>query len=138
MTEFELVKTTVGRFETAEEIVIANVASIGRCIDLIIYDNDVLTAVEFKLKDWRRAIGQAKNHLVIVDYSYICLPDRQIPATLKRELDLTGIGLFIFDEKKQNPLIKSISAKRSRLTWKPLRAQLINSVVERKRSGDLL
>ncbi len=102
-----------------------SVPFLSRCIDLIYRDVDnEIVAVEFKKHDWRRAIRQAKDHLLGVDFSYICLPLRNITQRLKEDLEENGIGLFFFNPDGEDLLKETILAKRSTFIWSVSRSWL--------------
>lgn len=84
----------------------------NRSIDAVLLKNKELITVEFKIKDWRRAVRQIKTHLLAADYSYLCMPERKIPHELTDILSKIGAGLWLFnfDEKK---IYQHLPPKRS-------------------------
>ena len=48
----------------------------SRSVDMVEYDslNNTLTAIEFKISDWKRAISQLKNVEICFDYLVLCIP----------------------------------------------------------------
>ena len=55
--------------------------------------------IEYKLKNWKKAIEQAHAHILIYDFVYICMPKRYekaIPDARKR-----GVGIIVFDGKPE-------------------------------------
>lgn len=83
-------------YEVSQEV------RIGFCrADVVALKNDIVIAIELKLRDWRNAIVQVKNYQLGADYVYIAFPMmksysvlRKAEITLKRE----GIGLLIVNE----------------------------------------
>jgi len=78
--------------------VVREVPFLSRCIDIVIITNELKSiTIEFKIKNWRKAIEQAKNHKLGADKSYICLPEKKINNELFRLLQQEQIGLFIYN-----------------------------------------
>ncbi len=77
----------------------------SRSVDLVKYDknNKTMTAIEFKIHDWKKAIQQAIDVSMCFDYIAICIPK---PKTLKciksivEECKKFGIGIYMYDEQK--------------------------------------
>lgn len=74
----------------------------NRCIDAVLLKGEIIITIEFKIKDWRRAVRQIKTHLLAADYSYLCMPERGIPTELFDILSKMGVGLWLFsmDDKE--------------------------------------
>ena len=78
--------------------VVREVPFLSRCIDIVIITKEFKSiTIEFKIKDWRKAIEQAKNHKLGADKSYICLPEKKINKELVRLLEQEQIGLYIYN-----------------------------------------
>ena len=58
-----------------------------RSVDVVLYDkkNNTITAIEFKLNDWKRAVRQALSVAICFDYIEICVP---LPKTEKGEKNI--------------------------------------------------
>lgn len=85
--------------------------------DIVAFKNGLVTAVELKLQDWKKAIIQAKNYQLGADYVYVAFPlMRSYNILRKAEFNLkkNGIGLLIVNEKTSN-VCKIIEAKRSNM-----------------------
>lgn len=120
--ESELVKSAFFRIRDHRgTFVCVDVPLLGRCVDLVYLQNDLVITVEFKLRDWRRAITQARDHLLAADYAYICMPNRPISKLLRQALDRNGIGLVFFAEQGAWPFSIAVQAKRSLDTWRHAR-----------------
>lgn len=70
------------------------VPSLGRSIDLVYFKSEEIVAVELKLSDWKRAIEQARDHLLAVEYSYVCLPRRKKTSYLIESFNESPVGLI--------------------------------------------
>lgn len=74
----------------------------SRSVDLVMQNviDATISAIEFKLHDWKRAILQAQRVSICFDYLYICIPK---PKTLKgyqsvvKTCESSGIGLYLYD-----------------------------------------
>jgi hypothetical protein len=88
--------------------------------DMIIIDQKGITAVEFKINDWQRAVNQAYKHLLAVDYAYICIP---VPKTIETRARIeevvvnSGLGLFYFNINSEQPVLLAKSAPNSSQVW---------------------
>jgi len=98
-----------------------------RVIDFGGIKNGVLVGIEYKLKDWKRAIWQAHGHRLTFDYLYILLPKRKISQALRMEAKRVGIGVLLFNGKGIEIAIKP---KRQRMTWNPRRKEVVKWIKE--------
>lgn len=103
--------------------VCCDVPLLGRCVDMAYIREGMLTTVEFKVRDWRRAILQARDHQLAADYCYICMPRRNVSDALRAQLASTGIGLTFYREKGTWPFELIVEAERSHDTWDAARSQ---------------
>ena len=84
---------------------------LSRCIDLVLLTKtQEAIAIEFKIKNWRKAIEQAKNHMLGADKVYICLPHRVPSESLINELLSERIGLFLYYPNKTLVMDEYLSA----------------------------
>lgn len=114
MKEEVLVKKSLRRIrQNTPKPVCREVPILGRSADLAYVDQDVLFSVEFKLRDWRKAIQQARDHRLAADYSYICMPKRNVSEALSVELNKHGVGLFFYKDNGVWPFEVVIEAHRS-------------------------
>jgi hypothetical protein len=56
-----------------------------------------LVAVELKLRDWRRAVGQAVRYRVFAERSYVALPAQRVSLDVVREATRAQVGLLAVD-----------------------------------------
>jgi hypothetical protein len=126
MTEAEMVDMAYQYFKNNckyKEIVL-EVPYLSRCIDMVMvnHDNEIYS-IEFKLKNWRKAIEQAKDHKIGADYAYICIPKppRGISQTLIDAVIDAGIGLMVFENNKNGPIIyEKIKPEKEIHIWYPI------------------
>ncbi len=70
----------------------------NRRIDAILLKGKTVYSIEFKIKNWRKAIIQIRTHMLIADFAYLCMPYRnKIPEQLEKYLINYGIGLFLYN-----------------------------------------
>jgi hypothetical protein len=103
---------------------------LGRSADLAYVMDGILTTVEFKLSDWRRAIVQVQDHLLGADYCYVCMPKRKISDAMSFELNKRGIGLVFFQEDTEWPFEQMIKARRSDQIWETARSWAVEYVYQ--------
>lgn len=95
----------------------SEVPMLGRSIDLVLLKRNKVISIEFKLKDWRKAMIQAKDYLLASDFVYICMPQRRVSEVFLNELKTNGIGLLFPREESSWPFIEVVKAKPSDRKW---------------------
>lgn len=91
------------------KVIKKEVPFLSRCIDIVMLnDSDEIISIEFKVSKWRHAIEQAINHKLGADKAYICLPMRNITATLSNAVEEAGIGLLLYDETSEIKITEAI------------------------------
>lgn len=112
ISEYELVQLAKNQF--GSEIYFEEISFFRRSIDLVVLDNNILKTIEFKLKDWKKAIRQIIDHQIVADYSYLCMPKRNLSETMIEQLKSNGIGLYFYDfqTKKIELIWNSKTTKR--------------------------
>jgi hypothetical protein len=96
----------------------------NRCIDAVLIKGEKLITIEFKIKDWKRAIRQIKTHMLAADYAYLCMPEKNIPSELKQVLHKLGIGLWLFDIKN-NRMSEYLAPQPSSVQLSVLKEKLL-------------
>jgi len=99
---------------------------LGRSVDLVFYKDGAVHSIEFKLKDWRRAITQARDHQLGADFAYICLPGKTVTEAMRQAAEEKGIGILELRESEDWPFCTVVPAKRSTDQWTVARENLIN------------
>lgn len=108
----------------------SEVPVLGRSADLAYILDGVLTTIEFKLRDWRKAIVQVQDHLLGADYCYVCMPKRKVSDVMRSELSEKGIGLFFLREDNEWPFEEVMEARRSEHTWEVARRWAVEYIYE--------
>src|ERR1700741_2798432 len=67
-------------------------ALLGRSVDLALLLDGAVWTVEFKKRDWRRALVQARDHLLGADFAYVCLPEHSPTERCLTAARNAGIG----------------------------------------------
>lgn len=118
MTESELVADSLRRILRRRSVTVCcNVPLLGRCVDLAYIAGRALVSVEFKLRDWRRAVLQARDHRLGADFAYICMPERSVSDAMMGELRRSGVGLMFYRENGRWPFKEVIAASKSTEIW---------------------
>lgn len=99
-------------------------ALMGRSVDLAFILDDLVYTVEFKKRDWRRALVQAKDHLLGTDFAYICLAEHEPTEALLVEAKQAGIGVVRFRACDNWPFEVVVEAPPSQQTWAVARDRL--------------
>lgn len=102
---------------------------LGRCVDLAYAKGKFIVTVEFKLRDWRRGLVQARDHLLGADFAYICMPKRTITDRMRGEFIRAGVGLMFYREKGNWPFETVIEAAKSEDTWVVARSALLQHIL---------
>lgn len=91
----------------------------NRVIDLVALDNDMnIIGIEFKLRDWKKALQQLRSNSNSFDYMYICIPEGRYLSKLKKSASEIGAGVMIYNYDLQEIEIV-LNPKKNNLTWEP-------------------
>lgn len=119
-------------FKSDEERLYCEVPVFCRSVDVVKYNckTGTVTAIEFKLNDWKRAIGQALSVSICFDYLEICVPKPKMENTQNNiitKCEQTGIGLYFFDESQRafNKIVEPLEVKE---VWEMQRSSVVNYV----------
>jgi hypothetical protein len=114
--ELELIKP-VSDFFKKQGYDVKREIKIGFCrADIVAFKDDNVVAVELKLKDWKKAVVQAKNYQLGADFVFLAVPLFRVYSILRKAehiLKKEGIGLLIIKEKNCE-VRKIIDAKPSK------------------------
>ena len=114
--ELELIKPVSDYFKKLNYNVFYEIR-IGFCrADIVCFKNIEVVAIELKLKNWKKAIIQAKNYQLGADFVYIAVPLMRSYNILRKaedKLKNEGIGFLVINEK-DSEVRKIINAKSSK------------------------
>jgi hypothetical protein len=124
LLESDLINKVRPKFEDRYHI-FEEVGLINRSIDMVLFDQKSLITIEFKIRDWRKAVTQIQGHLIAADYAYLCMPHKKISKQLEDLLTKHGIGLWLYDIY-EDELIEAIKPSKSLTQWTLYRKSLID------------
>ena len=105
---------------------------IGFCrADIVAFKDKKITAVELKLRDWKKGVIQAKNYQLGSNFVYIAMPLSKVYNVLRKAehyLKKEGIGLLIVNEKTSE-VSRYINAKPSKKQIGELSFEAINKKI---------
>jgi hypothetical protein len=131
LSELELLDEAYRMIRTIPHVQAScQVPILGRCIDLVYLRRGLVYTVEFKLKNWRRALLQARDHRLASDFSYICMPRRAMSHYMKVGLTESGIGLLFISNNSDWPFDIILRAKRSDEVWTFARDKVRRYVIQ--------
>jgi phosphoenolpyruvate synthase/pyruvate phosphate dikinase len=109
--------------------IVREVPFLSRCIDLVLISSSgEIISIEFKIKNWRHAIEQAKNHMLGADKAYICLPEKNLSTALLDALEDSAIGLYLYSPDKPDIMIEAVPAPRNNHKVTAFQTMLKNTV----------
>jgi hypothetical protein len=124
--EAHLVRDAACRIRRAANIkLMTEVPLLGRVVDLIYLDSLSVYTVEFKLRDWSRALLQARDHLLGADFAWVCLPVLPKSPTFLSEARVQGIGVALYVKGRGWPFQTIVPPVQSPSVWQPARLALV-------------
>lgn len=133
LTEQMLIDVAVDRLATLGIEVHEGVPCLSRCIDLLLVSDETVLAIEFKLRDWRRALDQARDHLLAVDKAYVCLPPRKVSSEMEQAFVEANVGLLFFSvDEEAWPFKEVVPAPMSDAKWE-VAERWLTQVLEARR-----
>lgn len=132
MTENDMVVDCYEKLQTNDKIktVLLEVPYLSRCIDMVLVDEyDKIITIEFKLKNWKKALEQARDHSLGSDKPYICIPKpKKISDNLLEESRKKGVGIFFYDSESNNPLEEYLKPEVLAERWEQWQVSLKNKI----------
>ena len=104
------------------------VGLMGRSADLAFLHEDKLCTVEFKLKDWRRAFVQARDHKLGADLAFVCLPGKSVTPDIREHSRASGVGLLAFQDETDWPFAVIEPAKPSEEVWPTAHRKILETL----------
>lgn len=101
-----------------------------RSVDLVIQEKHSaeISAIEFKLHDWKRAIQQVQSVGLCFDHLYICLPKPKTDSSTTKISDScrkSGVGLIFYDTERKS-FSTQLEAPKMSDVWEKERCRIIN------------
>lgn len=106
----------------------------SRSVDLVEFDaiRYLITAIEFKITDWKRAIMQLNEVAPCFDYLVLCFPkpktERCLDVILKACIE-KGIGLILWD-RCTDSFLDVCPAQKSTSIWDNQKESIIEYVLK--------
>jgi hypothetical protein len=123
VTEAEMVYDCFNKLKTDHQYkeIVLEVPYLSRCIDMVLVDDEYkIISIEFKLRDWRKAIQQAKDHKLGSDKAYICLPrPKKVSNQLMEECKKNNIGIYFYNKDDEHPLEEVVTPFIEEYRWEP-------------------
>ena len=104
-----------------------------RSVDLVEYDSHLrkITAIEFKIKDWKRAINQLITVSPCFDFLVLCIPrpkTEKCLSAIKSKCGEMGIGLITWESNK-NVFTKECKPKEVETIWNAQKKNVISYII---------
>lgn len=108
----------------------------SRSVDLVELDSHSrkVTAIEFKINDWKRAIKQLSEISLCFDYLILCIPKPKTEKcinTIKNACVEKGMGLILWDQANDS-FAKMCEPIQTSDIWKVSKKQILNYLKEKK------
>lgn len=102
ISEEEQRQCFIDQWDNPDVLLVCEVPVFCRSVDLVTYDKSqkILTSIEFKTKNWKKAIEQVMSTAISFDYLEICIrkPKTEVlQQKIMRCCADIGIGLYLFD-----------------------------------------
>ena len=118
MTEAFLQDRVLNYFKELKLDAFSEVPLMSRVIDVVVLKDDTVITYELKIKKWKQAIEQMKEHRIASSFCILCMPKHIVSDNLrekiKHELDFFGFGFSLWDDRNEK-LEEILNAKKSRL-----------------------
>jgi len=131
LSEIELRECFIKEFSTKSGLVFhKEVPVFCRSVDLVIQETETsfLTAIEFKIHDWKRAIIQVRSVEICFEYLFICLPKPKTLVSYNKIIsacEANGIGLYFYDSMR-NTFEKIREGIKATALWEAQKKQIIS------------
>jgi hypothetical protein len=108
-----------------------------RSVDLVLFDfaHNTITAIEFKLTNWKRAAQQALSVAICFDYVEICIPQPKTEKGKKAVIDYCtecGIGIYFLDIET-GKINHVVLPQKLHKIWEIQRTKVINYLGRQKK-----
>ncbi len=132
LTEEEQRNTFIMKWEDEDTQLICEVPVFCRSIDLVVYNihDSTIDAIEFKTKNWKRALEQVLSIAISFDYVEICI---QKPRTIKAQETIIsqcsslGVGVYFCDTVSMNYEHVVLPQKTEKI-WNVQKSQVIDFI----------
>lgn len=132
ISEEEQRKYFIEQWDKPNIVLTCEVPVFCRSIDLVTYDKKekVLTSIEFKTKNWKKAIEQVMSTAISFDYLEICVRKPKTEASKQNIIQCCsdiGIGVYFFDVETKG-FEHSLLPQKVHKIWNVQKKQVIEFV----------
>ena len=122
----------ISSYKNNDEKLFCEVPVFCRSIDVVKYNSKtgLITAIEFKCNDWKRAVNQALSVSICFDYLEICVQKPKTSRTQHYMIDecrQKGVGLYFYDET-QKLFDKVLEPLKVQEIWEIQKSNIVNYV----------
>lgn len=110
------------------------VSNSGVSIDIVAVKDGLITAIEAKVSDWKRAIKQCDSHVPVADFIGIAMMWDKFSTVLCDEIKWSGIG-FIGVDIQSRKCSWLLNPPLNKYIWKPQQKKFIANMKKIKLSG---
>ncbi|NIM15151.1 MAG: hypothetical protein GTO45_24570 [Candidatus Aminicenantes bacterium] len=122
MSEALLHQKVLNYYKERDKSIFSEVPFMSRIIDLVILEGEEITSYELKVRKWKHAIEQMKEHRIASSYCYLCMPKKSVSQRLSEkiveELNFYGFGFALWNENS-GEIENVLPARKSEFLIKP-------------------
>jgi hypothetical protein len=122
MKEAVLHEKVFSYYKKKDKNIFSEVPFMSRIIDLVILEDEEITSYELKIKKWKHAIEQMKEHRIASSYCYLCMPKHSVSQKLLEkivdELTFYGFGFALWNDST-GEIENVLKARKSEFLFKP-------------------
>jgi hypothetical protein len=122
MNESVLHEKVLNYYRKKKKNIFSEVPFMSRIIDLVVIEGEEITSYELKIRKWKHAVEQMKEHRIASSYCYLCMPKQSISERLLKriveELVFYGFGFALWNEN-YGEIENVLPARKSEFLSKP-------------------
>ena len=122
MNELVLHEKVLNYYRKKKKNIFSEVPFMSRIIDLVVLEGEEITSYELKIRKWKHAVEQMKEHRIASSYCYLCMPKQSISERLLKkiveELIFYGFGFALWNEN-YGEIENVLPARKSEFLSKP-------------------
>jgi hypothetical protein len=103
MKESVLHEKVFNYYKSKNKKIFSEVHLMSRIIDLVILEDEEIVSYELKIKKWRQAVEQMKEHRHASSFCYLCMPRQSVSEKLSKkiidELSFFGFGFTLWNDE---------------------------------------
>lgn len=137
----------IEKFSISDSPIYKEIPVYNRSVDLVKHNitNHTISAIEFKTKNWKRAVQQVLDVSISFDFLEICIEEPKTPKAqekIRTICDNLGIGVYFFNQETLS-FTKSIESKKVESIWESQREKVIEylgeeSIIDENRTTEVI